>query len=150
MSDYRALWLAALAKLTTPHDAERAAAAMCAYMPFLAEIPEAAFTLASMRHVAMRERRMMIPDLREVVEPLSAWWKDNRPTPAAIAAPAKPEPEHVEISAEERAAVARQMRALVESLAPAETQRPRVRAHVVPATVLDEARERLRAKAGRA
>lgn len=146
MSDHRALWLAALAKLTTPHDAERAAAAMSAYMPFLAEIPEAAFTLASMRHVAMRERRMMIPDLREVVEPLSAWWKDNRPTPTAIAAPAKPEPEHVEISAEERAAVARQLSGLIASLKPPEPQK-RPRSHVLPPEVLAEARARLRGRA---
>ena len=79
MTDHRASWLAALAKLTTPHDAERAAAAMSAYMPFLLDLPEAAFTLASMRHVAMSPRRMMIPDLREVLDPLEAWWRENGP-----------------------------------------------------------------------
>ena len=140
MTEHRASWLAALAKLTTPHDAERAAAAMSAYMPFLAELPEAAFTLASMRHVAMQDRRMMIPDLREVLTPLSAWWKDNRPHATAIAAPAKPaEPEH-HVSDEEREAVRRQIAALADELAPKETRRPKVRAHVVPAEVLQAAR----------
>jgi hypothetical protein len=144
MTEHRASWLAALAKLTTPHDAERAAAAMSAYMPFLAELPEAAFTLASMRHVAMQERRMMIPDLREVLDPLQAWWRENGPRRTAIAAPvrtAEPEPE---ISAEEREAVRRQIAALADELAPKETRRPAVRAHVVPAEVLEQARAKLR------
>lgn len=149
MTAHIASWVAALAKLTTPHDAERAAAAMSAYMPFLVELPDQAFTLASMRHVAMQDRRMMIPDLREVLDPLQAWWRENGPRRVAIAAPARAEPERQEISAEERAAVARQIAALADSLAPAEPQRPRVRAHVVPVAMLDEARDRLRAKAGR-
>lgn len=144
----QALWLAALAKLTTPHDAERAAAAMSAYMPFLVELPEAAFTLASMRHVAMQDRRMMIPDLREVLDPLQAWWRENGPRRTAIAAPAKREPEREEISQEEREAVRRQIAALADRLAGPEPQRPAVRAHLVPASVLDEARAKLRAGRG--
>ena len=87
MTAHIASWVAALAKLTTPHDAERAAAAMMAYMPFLAELPDQAFTLASMRHVAMQERRMMIPDLREVLDPLQSHWRDNRPARAALPSP---------------------------------------------------------------
>jgi hypothetical protein len=144
MNDHRATWLAALAKLTTPHDAERAAGAMSAYMPFLAEIPEAAFTLASMRHVAMQERRMMIPDLREVIEPLQAWWRENGPRRTAIAAPVKPPEPEQHVSAEERASVARQLAALADTLAPKETRRPTVRAHVLPPSVLEQARARLR------
>lgn len=145
MTDHRASWLAALAKLTTPHDAERAAAAMSAYMPFLVDLPEAAFTLASMRHVAMAPRRMMIPDLREVLDPLESWWRENGPRRTALPPPAKPAAEEYRVSPEERAAVAAQMRALVESLKPAEPERPKVRAHVIPAEVLAEARARLMA-----
>jgi len=145
MTEHRASWVAALAKLTTPHDAERAAAAMSAYMPFLAEIPEAAFTLASMRHVAMQERRMMIPDLREVVEPLQAWWRENGPRRTAIAAPVKPPEPESQISAEEREAVRRQMLALAEAMTAKEApRRPQIRAHTLPPTVLAEARARLR------
>lgn len=143
MTDHRASWLAALAKLTTPHDAERAAAAMSAYMPFLVDLPEAAFTLASMRHVAMAPRRMMIPDLREVLEPLVAWWRENGPRRVALPAPAKPAAEEYPVSLEERAAVARQFADLVASLKPAEPERPKVRSHVIPAEVLAEARARL-------
>lgn len=145
MTDHRASWLAALAKLTTPHDAERAAAAMSAYMPFLVDLPEAAFTLASMRHVAMAPRRMMIPDLREVLDPLEAWWREHGPRRVALPPPAKPAAEEYRVSPEERAAVAAQMRALVESLKPAEPERPKVRSHVIPAEVLAEARARLMA-----
>lgn len=145
MTDHRASWLAALAKLTTPHDAERAAAAMSAYMPFLVDLPEAAFTLASMRHVAMAPRRMMIPDLREVLDPLEAWWRENGPRRVALPAFAKPAAEEYRVSPEERAAVAAQMRALVESLKPPEPERPKVRSHVIPAEVLAEARARLMA-----
>lgn len=145
MSQHRMLWVAALAKLTTPHDAERAASAMSAYEPFLAELPEAAFTLASMRHVAMSPRRMMIPDLREVVEPLQAWWKENGPRRTALPAPAKPKAEAEEYSAtpEERAAVAAQFRAYLATVAP-EPEKPKIRAHVIPESVLAEARARLR------
>jgi hypothetical protein len=145
MSQHRASWIAALAKLTTPHDAERAAASMSAYMPFLAELPEAAFTLASMRHVAMQDRRMMIPDLREVLGPLEAWWRDNAPRRTAIAAPVKPdEPEREELTAFQRSEMARQIAELADSLAPKDAQRPKIRAHVVPASVLTEARAKLR------
>lgn len=145
MTAHIASWVAALAKLTTPHDAERAAAAMSAYMPFLVELPDQAFTLASMRHVAMQDRRMMIPDLREVLDPLQVWWRENGPRRTAIAAPARTAPQREEVSADERANVARQIAALADSLAPAEPQRPKPRAHVFAPNVLAE----LRAKAGR-
>jgi hypothetical protein len=146
MTDHRATWIAALAKLTTPHDAERAAQAMSAYMPFLCELPEAAFTLASMRHVAMAQRRMMIPDLREVLDPLEAWWRENRPARAALPAPrVKPEEPDVPVSAEERAAVARQFREYLANVAPP-PPKPAVRAHVFRPEVLERLREEARAK----
>jgi len=143
MSQHRASWVAALAKLTTPHDAERGAAAMAAYMPFLGELPEQAFTLASMRHVAMQERRMMIPDLREVLEPLSAWWRDNGPRRVALPAPrAEPEPEREPPTAEQREAVARMLRSVT-----VKTQAPAVsapRPNHAPPEQLAAARARLR------
>lgn len=144
MTAHIASWVAALAKLTTPHDAERAAAAMSAYMPFLIDLPDQAYTLASMRHVAMQDRRMMIPDLREVLDPLQAWWRDNGPRRTAIAAPARTAPAREQISAAEREAVRKQLAALADSLTPAEPQKPRIRAHVVQASVLEEARAKLR------
>lgn len=159
MTDHRAAWVAALAKLTTPHDPERGAAAMAAYLPFLADLPVQAFTLDSMRHVAMSERRMMIPDLREVLEPLTAHWRANRPHPIVLAAPsARPEPERAPPTDEERAAVAAKVREAMAALSsrpasPARTpqeqivalsEAPAVRAHHAAPEVLAEARARLR------
>jgi hypothetical protein len=34
---------------------------------------------------------MMIPDLAEVVNPLRAWWRDNKPHVAALPAPVEPD-----------------------------------------------------------
>lgn len=148
MTDHRASWVAALAKLTTPHDPERAAQAMAAYLPFLSDLPVQAFTLDSMRYVAMQDRRMMIPDLREVLDPLQAWWRENGPRRVALPAP-PPEPEP-EISAEERAAVSRQMRELADSLAPPAPPKPAIRAHVIAPSVLERLRAEAAEKRGRA
>jgi len=144
MTEHRASWIAALAKLTTPHDAERAAAAMMAYVTFMGDLPDQAFTLASMRHVAMQDRRMMIPDLREVLTPLEAWWRENRPARTALSAPvAKHEQPRAEPTLAEREAVARTMRTYLGQVAPVVTERAPVRAHPAPPTVLAEARARL-------
>lgn len=143
-------WLAMLARMSTPHDPVKAMEAMLHYLPLLADMPDAAFTPQSLEAVAMAPQSLHIRTLREVKEPLSSWWRDNKPRRTAIAAPARAaEPEREEQTPEQRAEIARQMRDLIAKMAPAEPERPRVRAHVVPATVLDEARERLRAKAGR-
>lgn len=130
-----------------------------AFLPFLADLPVQAFTLDSMRHVAMQDRRMMIPDLREVLEPLTAHWRANRPHPIAIAAPvAKPEPERAPPTDEERAAVSAKVREAMAALSarpagPARTPQeqidalsepPTVRAHYAPPELLAEARARLR------
>lgn len=138
-----------MAKLTTPHDAERAAAAMMAYMTFLAELPEQAFTLASMRHVAMQERRLMIPDLREVLGPLEAWWREQRPARPALPAPVLRVVERAEPSPEERAAVAAQVRKITEELADRQREPAgaTVRANYAPPEVLAQARAALAAKA---
>ena len=144
MTEHRASWIAALAKLTTPHDAERAAAAMMAYVSFMADLPDQAFTLASMRHVAMQDRRMMIPDLREVLTPLEAWWRENRPTRTALPPAKEAQPPHrAEPTQAEREAVARTMRTYLGQVAPVVTERATVRAHPAPPTVLAEARARL-------
>lgn len=78
-------WIACLAALTTPHDPPKATSAMMRYLPFLADLPDTAFTAASVEHVAMQPRRLAIPDLAEVKRPLSEWWRDNRPSAPRIA-----------------------------------------------------------------
>jgi len=140
MSNVRIKWLGLLAKLATPGDPVKAFAAFEAYVPFLDSLPDDAFTRASLEAVAMAPKRLHIPDLSEVKGPLQTWWRENGPRRTAIAAPAKPaEPEH-HVSDEEREAVRRQIAALADELAPKETRRPKVRAHVVPAEVLQAAR----------
>jgi len=135
-------WLAMLARMSTPHDPVKAMEAMLHYLPLLSDLPEAAFTPASLEAVAMAPQNLHIRTLREVKEPLAAWWRDNGPRRVALPAP-PPEPES-QISAEERASVARQIAALADSLTPKETRRPQIRAHTLPVSVLAEARARLR------
>lgn len=144
----RVQWLGLLAKLVTPGDPAKAFAAMEAFLPFLAEVPDAAFTTASLEHVAMAPRRLHIPDLSEVKGPLQAWWKQFGPRRVALPAP-PPEPEP-EISAEERAAVSRQMRELADILAPPAPPKPAVRAHVIAPSVLERLRAEAAEKRGRA
>jgi hypothetical protein len=145
MSDIRIKWLGLLAKLSTPGDPVKAFAAFEAYLPFLDGVPDEAFTRASLEAVAMAPKRLHIPDLSEVKGPLQAWWRDNRPRQTAIAAPAKPtEPDREEQTPAQRAEIARQIAALADTLAPKETRRPTVRAHVLSPSVLEQARARLR------
>jgi hypothetical protein len=142
MSDIRIKWLGLLAKLATPGDPVKAFAAFEAYLPFLDALPDEAFTRASLEAVAMAPKRLHIPDLSEVKGPLQAWWRENGPRRVALPAP-PPEPAP-QISAEEREAVRRQLAALADTLAPKETRRPQVRAHVVPMEELERARAKLR------
>jgi hypothetical protein len=145
MSDIRIKWLGLLAKLATPGDPVKAFAAFEAYLPFLDALPDEAFTRASLEAVAMAPKRLHIPDLSEVKGPLQAWWRENGTRRVAIAAPVVKESLRTdEISAEEREAVRRQLAALADTLAPKETRRPTVRAHVLPPSVLEQARARLR------
>lgn len=151
MTDHRASWIAALAKLTTPHDPERAAQAMAAYLPFLLEFPVHAFTLDSMRHVAMQDRRMMIPDLREVLTPLTQHWAMVRPPRAAPRLSVVPvEPERREPTAEERAAVSAKVAEATAALRSRDSERtpPKLpRPHYAPPEALAEARAQLAARA---
>lgn len=137
-------WLAMLARMSTPHDPVKAVEAMLHYLPLLSDMPEAAFTPASLEAVAMSPQNLHIRTLREVKEPLQAWWKENGPRRVAL--PAPPPVVEPERSPEERAAIAQQMRELIASMRPAEPQRPKVRAHVIQPDVLAKLREEARAK----
>jgi hypothetical protein len=135
-------WLAMLARMSTPHDPVKAMEAMLHYLPLLSDLPEAAFTPASLEAVAMAPQNLHIRTLREVKEPLATWWRENGPRRVALPAP-PPEPTS-QISAKEREAVRQQIAALADTLAPRETRRPTVRAHVLPPEVLEQARAKLR------
>lgn len=144
MSKIRNDWLVLLAKMSTPSDPVKAFKAMQAFLPLLADMPDEAFTSASLEAVAMAPQALHIRTLREVKEPLAAWWREHKPRPKAIAAPA--EPERPDITPEERAAVAQQLRDLLAGMKMPEPQRPVVRSHVIPAEVLAEARAALMAR----
>lgn len=135
-------WIGMLARMASPVDPVKATQAMLHYVPLLSDMPDEAFNAASLEAVAMAPRRLHIPDLREVKEPLAAWWRENKPRPRAIAAPVVAD-EQPEVSAEERAAVAARLRAFLSEMAPKEPERPKVRAHLIPEEVLAEARARL-------
>jgi hypothetical protein len=83
----RAQWLSMLAKLTSPMESTTAAQAFAAYAPFLERFPDAAFTAASLEHVASKYQRGGIPTYGDVREHLGRWWKDNRPMPLALPKP---------------------------------------------------------------
>lgn len=135
-------WLAMLARMSTPHDPVKAMEAMLHYLPLMADLPEAAFTPASLEHVAMSPQSLHIRTLREVKGPLEVWLGSNGPR--RIALPPPPSEPETPVSAEEREAVRRQIAELADSLAPAETKQRQVRAHVLPPSVLAEARAKLR------
>lgn len=150
MSDIREKWLVLLAKLVTPHDPVRAAEAMLVYLPWLMPLPPEAFCRASLEAVALAERRLMIPDLAEVLHPLRKWWAENKPPAARLVLPSAPEPRRV--SEEERAAVAEQMAALRAELstklrAPEAAPRAAIRAHPAAPIELAEARRALAERA---
>jgi hypothetical protein len=86
----RAQWLGMLAKLTAPTEAGEAAQALMAYLPFLSQFPDAAFTTASLEHVASQCRRGA-PAYGEIRDHLASWWKENRPLHTAIAPPLPPQ-----------------------------------------------------------
>lgn len=139
-------WIAMLARVSSPVDPVKATQAMLHYLPLMTDMPDAAFTGESLEHVAMAPQSLHIRTLREIKEPLQGWWKANRPQPTAIAASAKREDAEPAISPEERTNVARSLADLVAALdRKTEPQKPKVRAHVIPAEVLAEARAKLMA-----
>lgn len=138
-------WIACLAKLTTPYDPPRATAAMLAYLPFLSDLPDAAFNPDSLEHVAMSARRLAIPDLAEVKRPLSEWWQNNRPQRPRIAAQPSREKIRHEASQEARNAVAGLLRGFTGHVAKKPHLEPRQ--NVIAPEVLAEIRAN-RAKTG--
>ena len=82
---HRAQWIAMLAKLTSPMESTQAAMAFNAYLPMLADYPDAAFTHESLDYVAS-ECRHGVPSYADVRSHLGNWWKRNRPQPTQLAA----------------------------------------------------------------
>lgn len=97
MTEQQRIWVAFLARLVYPHDSAKAAAAMLHFIPLL-QFPDAAFTNLSAEFVAMAPRRMAIPSYDEVAAPISAWWREHRPSSLVIIGPiwksAPPLPDH--------------------------------------------------------
>ena len=75
---HRAQWIAMLAKLTSPMESTTAAQAFNAYLPMLADFPDAAFTPASLDHVASKCRGG-VPNYADLRSHIADWWKRNRP-----------------------------------------------------------------------
>lgn len=73
-------WFSCLAKLVYPHHPASAVDAFRAYLPLLADIPDAAFTAQSLEAVARSPRRLALPDFDEVSTALRRWWRDNGPS----------------------------------------------------------------------
>jgi hypothetical protein len=86
----RRKWLAMLAKLTAPMHPVEATKALCDMLPFLADMPDAAFTLASLEHVAASCRHGC-PNFGDLRAPLAEWWHDNRPAPTNLLAGPTPQ-----------------------------------------------------------
>jgi hypothetical protein len=81
----RQQWTAMLAKLTAPMSAPVAAKALADMLPMLEDYPDAAFSLASLEHVASRCER--VPTYAELRTALGEWWRENRPPERALPAP---------------------------------------------------------------
>lgn len=88
----RKQWLAMLAKLTSPMESTTAAQGFAAFLPMLADFPDAAFSPASLDHVASNCHHG-VPNYADVRRHLGAWWMRNRPEVPELAAPLPPLPE---------------------------------------------------------
>jgi len=87
VTDLRRKWLGMLATLVSPAFPADATAALLAYLPFLDDIPEGAFTRRSLEAVVASNRRQSVPSLDELRIPLLAWWRDNQPEGAVLEGP---------------------------------------------------------------
>lgn len=128
-------WLKALGALVAGSiDRKEAEQRLGAYVPLLAdEFSTGAFCRASLAAVA-RECKFF-PAYAEVVQHLSAWWREHRPASAAITGPPRqPPPRRPPATPEELAAVRR----TVASLAASVTAPPLYRAAGKPAHFSDE------------
>jgi hypothetical protein len=108
-------WLLSLSVLTAVSMTRREAEMrLGAYLPMLlSEFPDAAFTQASLQHVA-RGCDKGFPTYPELASQLSAWWRAHRPMPVALPEPVQerqPEP-----TDEERAYVAELVSSLTAEL----------------------------------
>ena len=81
----RRQWIAMLAKLTSPMESTTAGQAFAAYLPLLQDFPDAAFTPASVDHVAAQCHG--VPTYADVRAALGAWWRHNRPPEPALPPP---------------------------------------------------------------
>jgi hypothetical protein len=82
--------LGILAAVSLPR--EEAQMRLAAFVPMLLDrFPDAAFTPASLEHVAARAVKGF-PTYGELVAWLGEWWKDNRPAPVALPPPDIPPP----------------------------------------------------------
>lgn len=115
-------WLLALFALSA-NNMPRAEieARLDAYVPVLTrEFPSGAYTEDSLAYVA--RQCTFAPAYGEVSRNLAAWWRDNRPMPAALPPP-PPEPPRTPPTPEEAAAVHEMVRDLVASLRASDTRR---------------------------
>jgi hypothetical protein len=76
---HRLKWIATLAALVYPQEVSKAADALKAFLPLLSDLPDGAFSAASLEAVVMAPRRMAIPSYDELRTPLAQWWSDHRP-----------------------------------------------------------------------
>lgn len=84
-------WLTMLAALAYPANPAAAGQAFRVFEPMLADMPDGAFTRASLDAVVLAPRKMAIPSYDEIRNPLAAWWRENRPYPTALPGPRPPE-----------------------------------------------------------
>jgi len=73
----REKWLLMLAKLCSPAYPDQASEALSAFLPFLTDLPDEAFTRRSLETVVAAKRRQPVPALDELRIPLLTWWRDN-------------------------------------------------------------------------
>lgn len=121
---HRAQWIAMLAKLTSPMESTAAAQAFNAFLPMLADFPDAAFTQASLDHVASKCRGG-VPNYADIRSHIGDWWKRNRPPPPELPPPPEPPKQHTEAEiAASTKLVAATVAALKAAAAYRDSQRP--------------------------
>ena len=86
---HRLQWVSMLAKLVAPMDAARAGKSLADMLPMFANLPDAAFTTASLDDIAS-QCPPRVPTYAELRLLLDRWWGKHDPTPR-IAAPEPPQ-----------------------------------------------------------
>lgn len=78
MSETRRRFLAGLAKLVQPDNAEEAATALIAMLPMLTDIPEDAFASREcLNRVSTAKRRTVIPAFGDIVAAMNSWVREQ-------------------------------------------------------------------------